>query len=265
MRPLPSGRLRSSERGSGRLSAAWRRRRSAFTMIRGSWQQRSSGTVCDGCSCRRLCTGWWGGWQTLVDGLASRARQLGVRIECGRSVGVLPPAPVIVALELRDAAKLLGRKLDCPSGSGVIVDVGLESRRGDPGTIIDLDGGVLLQAQHHSAAPDGHRLFQAYSGVGPGKTADDGVRRIESVLDRACAAWRGRTAWRRRMVAKARTGAVDYPGMTWRDRPSVEQGDGIFLAGDMVAAPGLLSEVSFNSAAEAARRAAAWAAGARSE
>ncbi|MDG4865980.1 FAD-dependent oxidoreductase, partial [Streptomyces sp. T-3] len=49
-----------------------------------------------------------------------------------------------------------------------------------------------------------------------------------------------------------RTGAVDRPGTTWRDRPAIDRGDGVYLAGDQVAAPGVLSEVSFNSAIEAA-------------
>jgi hypothetical protein len=52
---------------------------------------------------------------------------------------------------------------------------------------------------------------------------------------------------------EGRTGALDHPGRTWRDRPAVERGDGVFLAGDMVAAPGLLSEVAWASGAEAGR------------
>jgi hypothetical protein len=44
------------------------------------------------------------------------------------------------------------------------------------------------------------------------------------------------------------TGALDLPGTAWRDRPQVDRGNGVYLVGDMVAAPGLLTEVSFNSA-----------------
>jgi len=51
----------------------------------------------------------------------------------------------------------------------------------------------------------------------------------------------------------ARSGPLDYPGTSWRDRPAIDRGDGIYLAGDMVAAPGLLSEVSWASAVEASR------------
>ncbi|HEX3518971.1 MAG TPA: hypothetical protein VHT29_08055, partial [Solirubrobacteraceae bacterium] len=45
---------------------------------------------------------------------------------------------------------------------------------------------------------------------------------------------------------------VDMPGTSWQDRPAVDRGGGVFLAGDMVAAPGLLSEVSYASAVQAA-------------
>ncbi len=51
----------------------------------------------------------------------------------------------------------------------------------------------------------------------------------------------------------ARSGALDMPGTSWRDRPAVDRGDGVFLAGDMVAAPGLLAEVAWASAIEAGR------------
>jgi thioredoxin reductase len=60
------------------------------------------------------------------------------------------------------------------------------------------------------------------------------------------------------MIIEGCTGAVNYPGQTWRDRPSIVQGDGVFLAGDMVAAEGLLSEVSYRSGQEAASRAVRW-------
>ncbi len=65
-------------------------------------------------------------------------------------------------------------------------------------------------------------------------------------------------------MASGRTGALDLPGRTWRDRPAIDRGDGVFLAGDMVAAPGLLGEVAFASAVEAARGAVR-AAGIRGE
>jgi phytoene dehydrogenase-like protein len=200
-----------------------------------------------------------GGWNALVDRLVSRAREVSVEIICERKIDTLPAPPAIVATTLDEAARLLGRDLSWPSGGGLAFDLGLEHRRGDAATVLDLDHGVLVQAQHPSAAPHGHRLYQAHVAIRPGESPDDALEKIEDVFDHACRAWRERTAWRRRMVVSGRTGALDYPATTWRDRPSIEQGDGVFLAGDMVASDGLLSEVASNSAVEAARRATAWA------
>jgi hypothetical protein len=59
----------------------------------------------------------------------------------------------------------------------------------------------------------------------------------------------------------ARTGALDLPGTTWRDRPPIAYDAGVFLCGDYVAAPGTLAEVAFASAVEAARSAVEWVRG----
>jgi hypothetical protein len=91
------------------------------------------------------------------------------------------------------------------------------------------------------------------------------VARCEALLDVGYRGWRGREVWRRRAAIENRSGALDLPGTTWRDRPAVERGNGVFLAGDMVAAPGLLSEVSWASGAEAGRLALAAAGAQRSE
>jgi hypothetical protein len=40
--------------------------------------------------------------------------------------------------------------------------------------------------------------------------------------------------------------------MTWQQRPAIDRGDGVFLCGDQVAAPGVLAEVSLASAITAA-------------
>ena len=89
--------------------------------------------------------------------------------------------------------------------------------------------------------------------IRPGESADQAGLRLGALLDASLADWRERETWRRRQVMDARSGALDMPGKTWRDRPAVDRGDGVFLAGDMVAAPGLLAEVSWASAVEASR------------
>ncbi len=90
--------------------------------------------------------------------------------------------------------------------------------------------------------------------------------RVEQLLDAAFAGWRERETWRRRQVMDGRTGALDGPGKTWRDRPAIDRGGGVFLAGDMVGAPGCLSEIAWASAVKASTLAvkAAASAGPRS-
>ncbi len=101
------------------------------------------------------------------------------------------------------------------------------------------------------ARPGREQLLQGQFPVGPDGRKAEGTARAEELLDLGFPGWRERTTWRTEALADGRTGAVDRPGTTWRDRPSVIRGDGVFLAGDQVAAPGLLSEVSFTSGLEA--------------
>jgi uncharacterized protein with NAD-binding domain and iron-sulfur cluster len=84
---------------------------------------------------------------------------------------------------------------------------------------------------------------------------EDGIAKLEKVADAAYPGWRDRTEWRRQQLMDGQVGAVDLPGHTWRDRPQIDQDNGVFLAGDWVAAPGLLSEVAFSSAVTAAEKA----------
>src|SRR5918993_4298536 len=203
-----------------------------------------------------------GGWGTLVKALARRAVDLGVRIEIGARVRELPAPPAIVAIRLADAHALLGDdSLRWEGTRCAVLDVGLHRHGGDAFAVTDLDSGSWVErftAPDPSLAPPGHELVQGHTGLAPGEPLEEGVRRLETVFDGTFSGWRGRETWRRRMGMEHLTGAVDPPGTTWRDRPAVERGGRVFLAGDQVAAPGLLSEVSFASASRAAAGALAW-------
>jgi phytoene dehydrogenase-like protein len=108
-------------------------------------------------------------------------------------------------------------------------------------------------ASDPTLAPPGHSLIQARMPLRPGESGAAGLQRLERLLELGYPGWRDRLAWRRHATANGRTGALDLPGRTWRDRPRVDHGGGVFLAGDMVAAPGLLSELAFHSALAASR------------
>ncbi|WP_156725378.1 NAD(P)-binding protein [Streptomyces apocyni] len=203
-----------------------------------------------------------GGWSALIDVMAARAWDLGVRIETAARVdsGALAAhaqdGPVIVATSLDAARGLLGdASLRWDSGRTVLIDLAIRRRRGDAFIVSDLDtpGWVeRFSAVDPTLAPAGEQLIQGQVPVGPGESKDDGVLRAEELLDLGMPGWRERTTWRREALANGRTGALDRPGTTWRDRPAIDRGDGVYLAGDQVAAPGVLAEVSFTSAVTAA-------------
>ncbi len=194
-----------------------------------------------------------GGWSGLIDRMAAHARNLGVRIETLSRVDTLPTGTQVVVATSLDAARRLLQdpSLSWPSGRTVLVDLAVRTRRGDAFVVSDLDAPGWLErftAQDRSLAPAGEQLIQGQIPIAPRESKADGTARAEQLLDLGFPGWRERVTWRREAVANGRTGAVDPPGTSWRDRPAVDRGDGVYLAGDQVAAPGVLSEVSFNSA-----------------
>lgn len=199
-----------------------------------------------------------GGWSGVVEPLARRVRELGVEVRTGERARELPEPPVILATELGQAAELLGESgsLRWPSGNTLCLDVGLTRRRGDPWIVSDLDESGWIgrySSSDRTIAPAGHELIQTQMPIRPGESAEQAGARLERFVDQSVPSWRERETWRRRQVMDGRSGALDMPGHTWRDRPAIDRGEGVYLAGDMVAAPGLLAEVSWASGVEAAR------------
>ena len=189
------------------------------------------------------------------------AVELGVEIVTGSRVTALPEPPVIVATQLESAATLLGDPgLRGTSGRCVLLDLGLRRHAGDAFLVFDLDKAgfaVRSSGPDPSLAPADHSLVQASMPLRPAETRSPG-----------CAGWKrgsttpcpgGRTGSSgARAVADGRSGALDLPGSTWRDRPAVDRGDGVFLAGDMVAAPGhAVRDLDQQRAARRGRRHAA--------
>ncbi|MYT32701.1 MULTISPECIES: FAD-dependent oxidoreductase [unclassified Streptomyces] len=197
-----------------------------------------------------------GGWGRLIERMARHARDLGVRIETGARVDALPEdRPVIVATHLDSARALLGDdRLHWTGARAVLLDLAVRPRRGEVFALSGLDFPGWIErftGPDPGLAPGGEQLLQGQAGIGPDETRDDGVARAERLLDAGFPDWRERTTWRRTSLSNCRSGAVDLPGTCWRDRPAIDRGDGVYLAGDQVAAPGVLCEVSFTSALEA--------------
>jgi FAD dependent oxidoreductase len=197
-----------------------------------------------------------GGWATLVGRLAGRAVELGVTVEVDSAIDVLPDGPVIVAVPMKGAAVLLDDDTLTSTGTRTaLLDVGLRSTR-VPLIISDFDEPGWIETFSRvdaSLAPSGCHLLQAQKGLRPDETLDEGIARIESLLDATFPGWTSKVEWRRRAIVEHESGALDLPGVTWRDRPVIDRGNNRWLVNDMVAAPGLLAEVSVNAAIEAAR------------
>lgn len=202
-----------------------------------------------------------GGWSRLIDQLAYRAHHLGVDIQTASRVTTLPDPPVVVATDLPAAQRLLPNSPQSwPSGHTLCLDLGLVHHPGDPLLVHDLDTAGWIErftAADPTLAPAGHELLQAQMPVRPGEDTAAATARLETLLDRSVPSWRARVTWTRRLTMKEQTGALDPPGTHWTHRPAIDQGQGVYLAGDMVAAPGLLCEVAHNSALYAVEQATA--------
>ncbi|TQM31476.1 FAD-dependent oxidoreductase [Nocardia bhagyanarayanae] len=203
-----------------------------------------------------------GGWQRVVDRMAARATELGVVVETGSRVDELPTdGPVIVATDVHAARVLLGDdSLTWPSGYCALLDIAVTADGRDRSLVFDLDEGGFHESytmQDDTIAPAGESLFQLQMPVREGESPRGAHQRLQDFADLCVPGWRDRVTFQRTATAKNRTGAVDLPGYTWRDRPAVDRGGDVYLAGDMVAAPGMRGEISINSALLAARGATA--------
>lgn len=170
-----------------------------------------------------------GGWASVIDRMAARAWNLGVRMETLSRVDSLDAlggtprksgkgtGPVIVATSLDAARRLL--KDDSPtwpSGRIALLDLALRTRRGDPFAISDLDAPGWLErftAQDHTLAPAGEQLLQGQFPIGPQQSRADGVARAERLLDLGFPGWRERI----RNAPAGRVGA-SMPGLSRLNR-----------------------------------------------
>ncbi|WP_433510517.1 phytoene desaturase family protein [Nonomuraea sp. CA-143628] len=194
-----------------------------------------------------------GGWSTLVDLLAERAADLGVRIRTHTRVSALPAGPTILATSLATARQLTGdQSLTWPSARVATIDLGLRADDGpDWFRVMDLDDRIYV-ARYSLAdltlAPPGHELIQISAACAPGERKADAERRVRHLLDESWPGWRARVQWYRSALRTDCTGALDLPGTTWHDRPAISRGDTLTVATDQSAAPGLLAEVGIAAA-----------------
>jgi hypothetical protein len=202
------------------------------------------------------------GWQALVATLGAHAESIGVVIETGRKIVQLPEPPVVVAVALAAVRRLL--RMDWLRWEGTrvgLLDLAVPRTTEFPSSLLDIDERLYLArytAFDATLAPAGIELIQVACGCRPGERLPDVESRITGVLDAITPAWRETQCWLRHSLLTDSTGALDLPGRHWKGRPSTDIAPGIYLAGDAVAAPGLLSEVAFESGRHAGALAATY-------
>lgn len=224
-----------------------------------------------------------GGWQTLVDGLRTRATRSGADIRTGKRGEAVRPdgAGVLVRLadgeELRSGVAILAvapheacRLLDLLGGSplarwsasripvrAACLDVALDRLPRPKQTFAFGMDRPLYYSVHSDVArlaPEGMAVVHVAKYLGGETATDEGE--LEGFLDRLQPGWRGHVVERRflpgmtvahALPRDAEGGLAGRPGVAVTGRP------GVFLAGDWVGGRGMLADAAAASAEEAAR------------
>jgi len=234
-----------------------------------------------------------GGWQTLVDELARRARQAGASIEVGAGIERVDPdgegfvltrageairaGRVLITAAPRAASALLGGRSPALAGfaaaavplRGACLDVALSSvPRRDVRVMLGIDRPVFaaLQSETVTVAPAGGGVVHLIRYLREGERGGPEHRaELEEILCRMQPGWQPlavRQRWLPSIVVaqariEAKTGLAGRPGVAVPGVP------GAFVAGDWVGPEGILLDASLASASEAAGQILAGAAPAR--
>jgi phytoene dehydrogenase-like protein len=197
------------------------------------------------------------GWQTLVDGLAARARSMGVEIRCNTpvdSVAELDADGIVLAVAPATVEKLVGVSfLRLRAVRVACLDLGLSAL---PEGAANFGLGVdrpLYYSVHSAAAklaPEGSALVQMakYLATDSDPVADR--IELEEFADLMAPGWRDHVAMTRFLPNMT----VSYAMATLEGRPDVDAlaPQRVFLAGDWVGAENMLTDAVVASALRAA-------------
>jgi phytoene dehydrogenase-like protein len=209
-----------------------------------------------------------GGWQTLVDGLARRARSLGVDIRCDQAVAninSIDATGIVLAVGPAEVQKLTGIAL--PSGLPLhmaSLDLGLEGMPQDSINVaFAVDRPIYFSVHSASAklAPPGGRMVHVGKYLGAASADPKAVRaELEDYATMVMPAWKQHVRFARFLPALTVTPMMP----TAADRPDYDflGNDRVMIAGDWVGREGMLADAAVASALQAAgaivrRRAAA--------
>ena len=202
------------------------------------------------------------GWQTHVDGLAQRARSLGVDILCGQpapGLDAIAATGIVLAVGPAEVENLTG--IAPPAGPPLYVaslDLCLDGMPADtPNVAFALDRPIYLAAHSASArlGPEGGRMVHVSKYLGAVPQAANAVRaELEDYATLVMPQWRKHTGFVRflpeltvtsRMPATTPRPSVDFLQSNNRKR--------IAVAGDWVGPEGMLADAAVASALDAAK------------
>lgn len=233
-----------------------------------------------------------GGWQSLVDGLMSRCKALGVRVQTGaRAEGLraranggyevtlahgapLEADAVVLAVDPSLVAELvtsLGSSVKIPRPSGpathaACLDVALSSLP-NPGTpfVLGVDAPLYLSVHSLTAKlhPGEGAVIHVMKYLAPEAPHDPRRDRaeLEALLDLAQPGWREKVVHQRflpHMTVMHGMPTAETNGLAGRPSVAVSGQPGLFVAGDWVGSQGLLLDASVASASTAAQKVVSW-------
>jgi phytoene dehydrogenase-like protein len=197
------------------------------------------------------------GWQTLIDGLAARARSLGVEIKCStpvNSIADLDASGVILAVPPASVEKLTGASFSNLRPIRVAcLDLGLTELPENAANFgLGIDRPLYFSVHSASAklAPEGSALIQLAKYLeAESDPAADRVD-LEQFADLLAPGWRERV----KMTRFLPNMTVSHAMATPEGRPPVDvlAGQGVFLAGDWVGPEYMLTDTVVASALSAA-------------
>jgi phytoene dehydrogenase-like protein len=222
-----------------------------------------------------------GGWQSICDGLSSRADRVGVRRERTVAEGITregndwivqtgtsPISSQIVVVAVANptaASALTGHAFPIAASPSqvAVLDVGLARLPAPERTFaLPLDAPDYMSVHSPPAALCASgALVSGMEFHGAEHDGDGARRRLESLLDHMQPHWREHVTLTRylpRMTVMSAIPAANDGGLHARPDVAVADHPGLFVAGDWVGSRGLLADASAASAVEAARRARAF-------
>ena len=222
-----------------------------------------------------------GGWQTIVDGISSMAREAGTQFRVGapattlerrspREVDavrladgtIVPASAIIVTGGPAEVDALTGTRFTSelpPPVRHASLDIALTSLP-KPKRTVAFGVDAPLYFSVHSAvarlAPGGAAVVHASKYLAPDESAGADVEReIETLVDAMQPGWRDRLVFKQYLPNLTVTHAelvADRGGINGRPGVSLQAFDNVFIAGDWIGSRGQLSDGAAASAVDAA-------------